>query len=174
MTLIVEDGSVVEGANSYTSLEVANAYHALRGNAAWTGTDGVKEAALIRATAYIDLRYRGRFPGTRVEGREQSLEWPRTGATDANGIAIADDEIPIEILNAVCEAALRELTEAGSLMPDLERGGEIKSLKAGSIAIEYADGAQVETTFSIIDGILSSLVGVISNESPINGIVERV
>lgn len=163
MSLIVEDGTIVEGANSGLSVADADAYHAARGNTDWTSVpsspDQEKAAALIRATAAIDAKYRSRFPGTKVAGRDQGIQWPRTDAYDADGNEIASDEIPQEYKDAIAEAALRELVEAGSMLPDLERGGQIKSLRAGSVAIEYGGAAPATTTFTVIDGILSGLLG---------------
>lgn len=163
MALVLEDGTVVAGANSGLSVADADAYHLARGNTAWTSVssspDQGKSAALIRGTAAIDAKYRARFPGAKVGGRDQGIQWPRTGAYDADGNEIASDEIPQEYKDAIAEAALRELVEPGSMMPDLERGGDIRSLKAGSVAIEYGGAAPATTTFSIIDGILAPLLG---------------
>jgi len=47
------------------------------------------------------------------------------------------------------------MAEPGSLSPDLDRGGAIKTLKAGSVEIDYAESAPVSTTFTAIDGLLS-------------------
>ncbi len=161
--LIVEDGSGVENANSYCDETDANAYFELRGNTAWTGIssspDQGKPAALIRATAAIDATYRSRFGGTKTGGRAQSLQWPRSGAYDAEGELIASDEIPQEVIDATCEAALRELAEPGSMMPDIAAGGVEKRIKAGSVEIERFGNAPAAATFSIIDGILSGLIG---------------
>lgn len=152
----------------YGTVEGADAYHEARGNEAWTSVasspEDEKTAALIRATAFVDGRYLSRFPGVRTEGRSQDLQWPRIGSdgapvTDAEGNEIADDEVPAEIISAVYEAALREIESPGSLMPDLDRGGKIKSLTAGSVAITYMDGATAETVFTAIDAILAPLLG---------------
>lgn len=159
MALVVEDGTGKEDADSYVELADAVAYAAARGLTFPASPAGPAEAALIRATAAIDATYRARFPGQRTNGRAQSLEWPRKYAGDAAGEPIADDEIPQEVINATCEAAVRELSSPNSMMPDLERGGQIKSLQAGSVAIEYGSNATAQTTFSLIDGILSSLIG---------------
>jgi hypothetical protein len=131
----------------YGTLSDANAYHTARGNAAWTGADAVKAAALERATDYIDGRYRwqlksGRwqsmFPGERTQGRDQEREWPRTGAEDYDGNAIADDEVPVEVENATYEAALRELVTPGSLSPDFVPSGQVIKEKVGPIEVGYA------------------------------------
>jgi ABC-type sulfate transport system substrate-binding protein len=44
------------------------------------------------------------------------------------------------------------------LTPDLERGGEIKRVKADTVEVEYSDGANATTTFTAIDGLLADLV----------------
>ena len=163
MSLVLEDGSAPEGANSYAEVADADAYHSARGNSLWTETstspDQGKTAALIRATQSLDAIYRSRFPGYKTNGRDQSLEWPRTEATDNEGEEIAEDEIPTEIINAVCEFALRELIEAGSTMPDLDRGGNAKRIKAGSVEIEWGANASANTVFQTVDGILAGLLG---------------
>lgn len=157
MAFVVEDGSGVEDANSYLNADAFKAYADARGLV--YEDDAAKiEQALIRATSWLDSTYRSRWPGARLNGRAQDLAWPRSDATDADGEEITEDEIPQEVLDATAEAAFRELTEVGSLSPDLERGGAIKSLKAGSVAIEYASTAAATTTFSTIDGLLSGLL----------------
>ena len=54
MALIVEDGSGLSGANSYASTAQADTYASDRGLTAWTGDTATKEAALIRATDYLE------------------------------------------------------------------------------------------------------------------------
>jgi len=158
MAFIVEDGTVVPDANSYATVAEAEDYATDRLYTSWTSASSGKEEALIRATAAIDAMYGGRFPGYKVSGRDQSLEWPRQAAYDDEDNLIAADEVPIEIKQAVYEAAVRELAVPGSMMPDLERGGGIRSLRAGSVAIEYSDTATVTTTYSLINGILAPLL----------------
>ncbi len=155
--MIVEDGTGLSTANSYVSENDADTYFEDRGNTDWTDSSDDKEAALIRATAAIDATYRARFSGYKTNMRDQALEWPRTAAYDAQGNLV--EGVPIEIINATIEAAARELTEAGSMMPDLSRGGDIRRLQAGSVAIEYSAAASVVTTRTLIDGILSGLLG---------------
>ncbi|PWJ88363.1 hypothetical protein C8D77_11185 [Mesorhizobium loti] len=162
MALVVEDGTGLAGANSYVSVADFEAYLDSRATALPSGDE---EGALIRATDFIDGEYRLRFPGKRLLGRTQALEWPRKEAVDQFGEDIDDDEVPVEIKNATCEAAVRELADPGSLSPDLERGGKIKELKAGSVDITYTDGAPAETIFSIIDKALSGIIGKRSTTS---------
>lgn len=67
MTMIVETGSGVSGANSYCGLSFSRNYLAARNNVtAWdAATVAVREAALIEATSYIDLTFGHRFFGVR-------------------------------------------------------------------------------------------------------------
>jgi hypothetical protein len=162
VALVVENGTGLAGANSYVSVADFEAYLDARATALPSGDE---DGALIRATQFIDGEYRLRFPGTRLNGRAQALEWPRKDAVDQFGDDIDDDEVPIEIKNATCEAAVRELADPGSLSPDMERGGKIKELQAGSVDITYTDGAPAETIFSIIDKALSGIIGKRSNTS---------
>ena len=131
----------------YGTLSDADTYHAERGNGGWTGSDAVKEAALTRATAYIDGRYRyetaggawlSMFRGVRTDGRNQDHEWPRSGATDAEGNEIPDDEVPIEAEHATYQAALLELLEPGSLSPIFVATQQVIKEKVGPIEVGYS------------------------------------
>lgn len=189
MAFVVEDGTGIASATSYISEDVLEAYADDRG-VALTSSDNV-EAALIRATSYID-GYRARFPGQRAFGRAQGLEWPRIGAyypSQGSGINgdyytqlgyyqfgydgyiaqyqdyIPPNVIPIEVIKATCEAAIRELTRPSSLIPDNVvdsiGGGAIKKISAGGTSKEYAVGVQATRStqpFPIIDDILSVLL----------------
>lgn len=127
----------------------ADAYHLERGNADWAmGTQSERTAARIRASQYIDGRYRlevspgiwiSMFSGKRTGARAQADEWPRTGATDIDGNAIPEAEVPIEVLNATYEAASRELAEAGSLSPDYTASQQVTKEKVDVLEVTYAD-----------------------------------
>jgi hypothetical protein len=150
-------------ANSYASLVTAAAYHTARGNTAWTGTDAAKEAALIRATQWLDGRYGDRWPGVRWKLRLQALDWPRVDAFDRDGTDIDFDEVPVEVVNATCEAALRELTTPGILSPDITPGTakvltEVKGIKW--TPLRSAAGVQ-DMTLSItaVDRALAPIIG---------------
>jgi len=159
MALIVEDGTIVASANSYVTLAEAVAYATDHGLAFSPSPDVGNVAALIRATSAIDGKYGFSFPGYRKGGRTQSLHWPRDAAYDAGGWLIPNTEIPVELKAAVIEAAVRELANPGSMMPDLARGGAIQSMSAGSVSISYAANAEARTTYTKIDGIISNILG---------------
>lgn len=154
----VEDGSGVPDADSYVTLDEAITYCADRGLTFSSSPSSLGEAALIRASKAIDLRYAGAFPGDRKTGRTQGLQWPRSGAYDVGGWLIPDDEVPIEIVQATIEAAVREFAVPNSMMPDLERGGQIQSIRAGSVGVTYSATASAKTTYTLIDSLLINIL----------------
>lgn len=156
--MILEDGDGIEDANSYVSLDEAIQYCNDHGLTFVSSPSALGEAALIRASTAIDARYSVSYPGYRRNGRDQGLEWPRAAAYDVGGWLISDGEVPIEVVKSTIEAAVRELAAPGSMMPDLERGGHIQSLKAGSVGITYASNASSQTTFTLIDGIMANVL----------------
>lgn len=155
MTLVLEDGTGIESANSYATEDDFDEYVDAR---SITPASGDKEAALIRATTAIDARYGASFPGYRKAGRDQGLLWPRAAAYDSEGWLLPDDEVPKEVVEATIEAAVRELANPGSMMPDLERGGGIQSIRAGSVGITYSQNASAKTTYTLIDGIIANVL----------------
>jgi hypothetical protein len=90
------------------------------------------------------------------------LEYPRSGAYDADGNEIASDEVPQEIIDACCELAIIELADPGSLAPTVTPGQIEKRIKVEGIEVEYA-GASASVydqrpVPTIVDDILSSLL----------------
>lgn len=164
MALIVEDGSGLANAESYVSVSDCAAYAVARDLPFATAPSEKAEAALRRATAYIDNTYRTRFPGQRKKFRLQALEWPRVGVVDMNGFPVTSDEVPVEVVRATCEAAVRELASPGSLNPDVTPGKVKKRAKVGEIEVEYAVGvggvASQQPISPVIDGILAALIGM--------------
>lgn len=178
MALIVEDGSGKPDAESYASVSDCAAYATARGLTFLAEPVEKAEAALRRGTSWLDGTYRGSFPGRRKNGRAQTLEWPRMDAWDNTcpPEPISDDEIPVEIVHACCEAAIREMAAPGSLSPDVTPGKIKKSAKVGEIAVEYAIGAgtaiEQRPIVSVIDDILGSLLSI-SRGAALFGRAER-
>lgn len=118
-------------------------------------------AARLRASMFIDAYYGPRFSGVRTNGRDQDRAWPRTGAYDSEGIAILEDEVPIEVENATYEATLQELSSPGSLQPVVTSGQVIKKASVeGAVSVEFANvGVDDQApTLTILDGILAPLL----------------
>ncbi len=160
MALIV---SPPASAESYVSVVDADAYHLARGATAWAaGVTADKEAALRRATAWIDGAYGERWPGYRTNRRAQLLDWPRTNAYDAEGEAIGTTELPVELIQATCEAALRELVTPGGLSPDVTQASIVRSEQVGPLAVTYAASASISASrpvVTVIEDILEGLIG---------------
>ncbi len=133
-------------ADFYGALDSASAYHADRGNAAWSAsgvTDAQRTAALVRASGALDGIYGSRFPGYKTGGRVQSLAWPRTGARDACANEdIPDDEIPVQVENAAYELALAELVRPGSSSPTVTPGRVVKRQKVEGIEREFFSASE--------------------------------
>lgn len=159
MALVVEDGTGRVDAESYLSVAEADAYHTNHGNSTWSGAAAVKEAALRRATRYLDGHYRARWKGFK-RLRTQALEWPRYEVYDLSGYDIDSDSVPQAVKNALAEAALRELTDANSLQPDLSRVVQSETVQAGPVSSSktYSSEAVARTTYPVVDELLSALV----------------
>ena len=159
MTLIVEDGSLVPGADSFVSLAEADSYLAKRGRGNWPpapaqGTDPEttrKQAALIRAADYLNgLNWKGRKLSGRV------LAWPRAEVVDEDGRAVPETEVPEAVRAAACRLA--ELILSGTeLQPLLPRGGAIKSESAGTLSVTYESGADYRDLPSFLPDLLKGL-----------------
>jgi hypothetical protein len=156
VALIVEDGSIVADAESYASVADADAYFAARANAAWAAlaTDAAKEAALRSACDYIEAVYGGRWLGDRVSDT-QALSWPRSGVC-VDGVEIADDAIPAQLVRANMELALK--ASADSLLAD--QSAQVTSETVGPISVTYADGARQGVKYAFVDALLGPLLGV--------------
>lgn len=155
MTIVVEDGTAKTDAESYISVTDADSYHSVRGNTAWAAlTTAAKEAALRKATDYMDATYS--WAGDRATST-QALGWPRSDVV-ADGVAIASDELPAALVRACAELALR--ASSSDLAPDVPR---VKSReKVGPIEVEYAPHSPAYTSYRLIDAILAPLLSGIS------------
>ena len=143
--LIVEDGSGLADANAYIDFAFADEYHRLRANEAWADADeNSKVAAIVRATDYVDRRWR--FVGSRfVDG--QALAWPRDVAYDKDGFD-QSEIVPAVIENITAEYALRAVDLDTRLLPDpeTEENGQFVTLireKVGPIEDEKRYDARI-------------------------------
>lgn len=155
----------------YGELSGARAYHAARGNAAWaSASDDDLNSALLRASVYIDSRYRHQYPtgawvsmfsGAKTGGRNQEREWPRSGASDYEGNSIPADDVPLEVVHATYEAAERERAIPGSLSPDYVPSQIAIKEKVGPIEVQYMTGSSgnpVRPIVSAIDEIIAPVI----------------
>jgi hypothetical protein len=151
VALIVEDGTIVAGAESYISVADADTYFTARANATRDAlADADKEAALRKATDYMTGRYGLRWKGERVS-ELQALDWPRSGAY-ANGFLIDSGSVPVAVQRACAELAVR--ASADDLAPDV--GAQVKQEVVGPISVTYADGARQDTRYALVDSMLAA------------------
>lgn len=158
MTLVVEDGSGVVGAESYASVAQASAYHAARGATAWNDVDD-KEAALRKATDYMLQNYRLGWKGYRVNP-EQALDWPRYecyvpgSSRYPTDYLVPSNVVPVEVRNACIELALKATVE--ELNPDLTQ--QILNSKVGPLSVTYSETSPQHKRFRGIDMMLCHLL----------------
>lgn len=162
MSLIVEDGSNVTGAESYISVADADTHHSNLGNASWaTLTTTVKEQLLRKSTNYMVQTYRKQWAGVR-KFSDQSLDFPRYDVPkfdSPSGYGMypdyyADDIVPGEVKVACAELALKAYTE--TLAPDLDRA--TKREKVGVLEVEYDTNAVQYKRYRAIDNLLDPLL----------------
>lgn len=157
VSLIVEDGSCVPSANSYVSLEYADAYMSNTGKAAWANLpENVRKSYLINATEYIDRTYsKIGWKGIKKYHRNQPLCFPRVELYDKDGFEV--EGIPEELMKAVCEASFIAIST--SLFTINAASGEVKRKKAETLEIEYFSSGEAKTNyisrFSVLDSLLS-------------------
>src|SRR5262245_18378775 len=121
LTLIKETGAGLANANSYANAADGDNYHDGHLYATtWTGaTTPNKEHALVMSTQLIDSHYL--FYGAKLL-QTQALMWPRCGAPDADHAGgrefIAENEIPVNLVNGTCELARELLLQDRTAAPD--------------------------------------------------------
>jgi len=126
MAVIVEDGTIVDNANSYLSKADATTYHALFGNTTWNDRTDLQDVALIRATQAADIKFGESYNGKLINST-QPLLWPRTTFVDSNGRTLAASVIHQELKDYVAEAALVFVNNPGIevFLPDPNKSDRI-------------------------------------------------
>lgn len=169
MTIIVEDGTVVDGANSYVSVAYADSYFENLGQTLWTETasDEAKESALIKGAQYLQQKYRLLWKGSRVNAF-QSLDWPRRGVDVPDffdpfyrqvnvplqfqdTVFIGENVVPVEVQEAQLLLSITTIDSGGGSTTSLQPsyGRKTKREKVGSLEVEYMtaiDGGDTSQT----------------------------
>jgi hypothetical protein len=104
MAFTVETGAGLANANAYVTAAEFIAFFADRGDSVATELQANIEAAIIRATDYIDKRFGPVFKGEK-EDEDNGLEWPRLNAVYKSGDVIPSDVIPNLLKKATYEYA---------------------------------------------------------------------
>ncbi len=126
MTITVEDGSIVTGANSYVSAADLTAFAVARGITLVTST-----AVLIpKSMDYIESLL---YIGSKSEAT-QPLHWPRINVY-IDGFLFDSDDIPQQLIDGQCQAAIA-IDQGNDPLQDLPRTAIRK--KVGEIEVEYS------------------------------------
>lgn len=175
-TLVVEDGTGVSTANSLSTRAEADEHLAsirMEHSDLWFN-EGLtdehdKEMTLIRATELFQycLQWRGikRFA-------TQGTPWPRLGAVDGEGYAIAENVVPgqVKLCHALLAFELRKydpIATTVTAVTSTTTGQVIKSAQVEELRVEYfepseallqqGDAAKQQARAFIPDGILHML-----------------
>lgn len=137
MALIVEDGSIVIGANSYVSIIEIRAYCEGRGIELPTADSDVEVMAVL-AFDYLES-FRERYKGKPTTDNQRTA-WPRTGV-EIDCYSLPSNEIPWQLKEAQCQATGEALEV--DLMPN--SSAAVKREKVDVLEVEYQD--------SVADGV---------------------
>ena len=154
------------------------AYHIARGrDVATIDEDAIAPARLV-ASEWLDGAFRAQFPGLKVGLRAQVREWPRQGANDIYGYAIASDVPPVEIDNATYEATYREIKTPGSLVKDWTPSKYKRASVDGAVSVDFAmfnSASDIQTQFLAIGQILAPILTAVGGDfSALSGATSRV
>lgn len=107
--LTVEDGSGLSTADSYASVETADAYvSSWYTSSSWDLlTVAEKEVALRKGTRGLDMKFFDQWLGMRAT-ENQALDFPRRGIVFRdNGYRLADNILPQPVVHAAIELSVR-------------------------------------------------------------------
>jgi len=196
----VEDGTVVVGANSYTTVSYADDYLTANTHVApvWLALPlATKQALLVWGTRYLDQRaswygtpttapvldgyadvygggvnyVSGFLPVVLPAGLvKQPLRWPRAGASDIDNVPILNNVIPNALQDAVCEMA-RYLIDDDRSTERAQDG--LKMLKVDVVELMFRDGYTLPKVPDQISFIIRGL-GTISSGNLGYGKIRRV
>lgn len=163
MALVIEDGTIVAGANSYVDVAEAKAYATARG-VDLGADDALIERRLLEAMDYLEsLRYKG----SPTDPETQVLSWPRCGVY-YDSRTIASGVIPDRLKNAQSQLVI-ELTNGVVLWANVSASDGsakfVKREKVDVIETEFAtpqemagQGAVLTATLTTVTTLLSPLL----------------
>jgi hypothetical protein len=170
MALVVEDGSNVAGANSYTTAAEFVSFNTDRGNTVLAEADTSEiEAALVKATDYMTQKFRLLWKGARANA-DQRLDWPRRGVdvpdffdpffrelsnvplSFQDTLFIAENAVPYEVKVAQILIANATFDASGLSSGVLQAslGRVTKREKLGELEVEYFNAEDGSSRSTII------------------------
>lgn len=139
VTLVEESGLGLPNANSYCSVERADAYfadHPFYADA-WDELDAaVKAALLVSATRALDSQYL--WHGVRATST-QALDWPRRNVRDQYDTLLPYDVLPDRLRWATAEQA--HWVTKGDRSPEAQTASDLDSLRIDVIELNFASGS---------------------------------
>jgi hypothetical protein len=153
--LVIEDGSIVSGSDSYVSRADYIAYAASLG--VTVPDTAATDVQLVKAAQYIGS-FEGRLKGTRVT-RDQYMAYPRKDLF-IDGFAWDEDEIPRNVVLCQMQVALDINEGIDPYNPPTSGSTAIKSERVeGAVTVQYAvkDAAKLSRNSSS-SALLSSLL----------------
>lgn len=152
MANVIEDGSIVSGANAYVTAAEVRAYANFRG-VVFDNTDTDLEMLIVNATDYIESK-RDKYQGQKVSVF-QSLQFPRT-CMEIDGWAISYLTIPQLVKDIQCRLVM-EIASGVTLMPTIKSGDAfVTEETVGPLTTKYAKGVDMPI-IPAIDALLEPL-----------------
>lgn len=153
--MVVENGTGMNNANSYVSLEYADDYFSVRSEDKWETLDiSDKEVVLIKATDYIDNVFI--WTGRKVKP-SQSLRFPRIKLYDYEGNEI--EGVPNCLKDAVCECALLIVNGASMYQKLSDKGDVVSENIEGKLSFTYDVSKKIKDS-SLYESITYRLRGM--------------
>lgn len=154
--LIIEDGSIVENANSFVTVAEIELYAANRGVILDTNSPVDDDKIAIMAIKAMDYLNSLPWKGYLIE-RSQPLCWPRKDIY-IECYLIPDNEIPSDVKNAQCQLCLY-ISSGIDIMPVSGSSAFITREKVGPIETEYSEAIAINQgsspTLPLVDSLLS-------------------
>lgn len=164
MPLVIEDGTIVAGANSFTTDAELVAYAAARGKAL-PSTEAERDVLQILAVDYLTGR-ESQLQGTRTDNA-QDLIYPRTGVYIRDAL-LGSNVIPKELKNAQMEASIAANSQPLNVTATMEN---VEEKTVGPITKTFFNGGSWATVR--LDSVNIYLRPLLS-QSAISGQLVRV
>lgn len=164
MALTVTPGGASDDA--LITLADFQSYCASMGHDLTDYTDTQQEQAIRGGTIWVEGvgaisdRLPTRWPGVKASATQRRV-WPRAGATEVDGTAIAVDTIPAAVQEAVAEAAFYDLGNPGVLHAQITPAEAIKQEKIGPLSTTYHDpqaAGDLRAMLTVVDDLLSAIL----------------
>ncbi len=150
MALVIEDGTIVTGANSYIDDTDYIAYALARGVVI---DPADAEQQLIQAMDYIETRW---YQGQQVDFEDQELAWPRDYVY-IEGNLLDNEVIPRRLINAQCELGMA-YNSSNDPLGTITNANQIKEESFAVFKTVYMDGANDSPILQKVNAWLDPLL----------------